>query len=731
MSKQALFINTENAEEYEKLKTDLCNYMCILRVSSFCRPADSLPKMDELYSSVRLSSENILLIGLSQYLALKGDETSLHIGWFKALTMSQNKMVVLCFQMEKTFKNIIATDLRMQNRIIFLGGYPSKRPTMTLFDFSLSTLSSANIKKGLKEYFEFQEDNCSEDSSLFSVKSENDFKNAMISIRSIQSAFELLTFTHMDLSDILREEYGTKSQWNYLLDALNRNGSFSSALKKELQLSDLSSITLDKWNDFDENKQWLLFIGIKIYGSPNTYLQNAAQKANTLQEFVRKVYRDILNINPLSNGFNNVYYQRKELVKKINSFDEIISFCKFADIKGKEKIYYLTDTNEIERNETITCLGTYEYTKKELLDILLLINPELSDYMANYFFKTPMLDQYFQDYKLQKITNRISPEFLKLVNEHAQKREFNYELPTRIEQYEKIDRTNASVYFVDALGVEFLGYILKKCDQLGLAAKVSICRSNLPTITSCNKEFLEGNEYSVKDLDKLKHDGEGDYDYQKSRFPIHIMKELEIIKDLLVKAKGKLRNNKKVIIVSDHGASRLVVINGKQYDFDVDSKGTHGGRCCAYSENIQQVEYATEENGYYVLASYDRFKGGRAASVETHGGATLEEVVVPIIELYPKNKQVDICFIEDCIAISFKKKAELKIFASESLSDPSVMIDDKFYVAEKIDTNKYLIKIHDIKKAGDYTAEIFDGNNKIESLTFKIKKEISAEKDLL
>lgn len=52
----------------------------------------------------------------------------------------------------------------------------------------------------------------------------------------------------------------------------------------------------------------------------------------------------------------------------------------------------------------------------------------------------------------------------------------------------------------------------------------------------------------------------------------------------------------------------------------------------------------TEDNGYWVLANYDMFKGGRPGTVEVHGGATLEEVCVPIIEFtrMPENINVEV-----------------------------------------------------------------------------------------
>ena len=42
------------------------------------------------------------------------------------------------------------------------------------------------------------------------------------------------------------------------------------------------------------------------------------------------------------------------------------------------------------------------------------------------------------------------------------------------------------------------------------------------------------------------------------------------------------------------------------------------------------------------LPNYDRFKGSRKANVEVHGGATLEEVTVPIIEISYLNDAVEV-----------------------------------------------------------------------------------------
>ncbi len=89
---------------------------------------------------------------------------------------------------------------------------------------------------------------------------------------------------------------------------------------------------------------------------------------------------------------------------------------------------------------------------------------------------------------------------------------------------------------------------------------------------------------------------------------------------------------KAFVITSDHGASRLAVIHKQEEPYNTDTQGLHSGRCCKEPSNVN-ISYAISENGYLVLADYGRFRGSRKANVEVHGGASLEEVLVPVITL--------------------------------------------------------------------------------------------------
>ena len=292
------------------------------------------------------------------------------------------------------------------------------------------------------------------------------------------------------------------------------------------------------------------------------------------------------------------------------------------------------------------------------------------------------------------------------------------------------------------MGVEYLGYILEKCKEYDLTPKITVCRAELPTLTVCNKDFVDVFDdagiivNNIKDLDEIKHQGVGDFNYNKTKLPLHLIKELEILDSIIKNIKAKLLSNdfSKAVIISDHGASRLAVIRENDINIDVNSKGTHGGRLCEYTDNVSEIPYAVREDDNYILANYARFKGGRAPGVEVHGGATLEELTIPIIEITLDNKEkskIEIIITTPTIYVSFRKKAAISLFSSEKLENVSVVVEGMSYDAETTGNNTFTVTMPRLKKAGTYKADVYSSNALIaEGLEFEIKKESSQENDL-
>lgn len=327
------------------------------------------------------------------------------------------------------------------------------------------------------------------------------------------------------------------------------------------------------------------------------------------------------------------------------------------------------------------------------------------------------------------------------VEYQAEKREYNSLLKTRSYYLDKADKEKAEVYFIDALGIEFLGFIQQKCYEMDLKMKADIARCELPSITSINKFFVnELQEQGVavtciREIDELKHNDNLNYDFQKTKTPIHIEKELQLISKYICESiYNKLIDGKidKAIIASDHGASRLAIIYNVENKIVAEEKGEHSGRCCLKSDISEKPTNATEENGYWCLANYEQFKGGRKHGVELHGGATIEEVAVPIIEIALKEKTIECHLLKDSkkVSYSYKKKVQLSLFVDTKSNNVQVVHDTILYDCKPTGADYvFKVEIPEIKRKGTYNIDVrVDGFIVARDITFEVKSEGASER---
>ncbi len=156
----------------------------------------------------------------------------------------------------------------------------------------------------------------------------------------------------------------------------------------------------------------------------------------------------------------------------------------------------------------------------------------------------------------------------------------------------------------------------------------------------------------------------------------------------------------------------------KEEKYDTDTSGEHSGRCCKLF-HPNDLPFAAEENGYLVLADYGRFKGSRAANVEVHGGASLEEVVVPIIELSLKDSKITVKLVDETVIVDFRTGTEIKLFFNVPVQNVSAVVNGKSYQAMQTDSNHHTVKLPDTKRAGNYPADIYSGDDLIGQILIK------------
>jgi hypothetical protein len=662
-----------------------------MHVSNFCTTDDAFPDNDALCCAISAVTQNTLLLGLGESVRLGGNESI--IGRVKDLFVS-SKVVVLCRGIREAVKTLCSDDKKfnIERRVCFLKAGTSFEVV------KFPTFLNVSAEKGIKALLRRLESGAV--NTVF-VKTALPLKN----IREVHSAYEAIQ----------------QVEPTFLLP--------SSCLSEALWAEYLADRSLEGYELF----HWRTFLKLKQEPPRDIYLKYVIDKADDFDAYKKLVFTALLDFVPNDKRFLAMYTARKALLKNVKD-NEIAEYIAETKIKDAERVYYLTDNTLSERQAIIETLDGVP----NIPNVLKYIYPALSEYLYDYSFggtKGDLLTRYFAEYKRQKLTNRLSPKFYEKVLALAVdgSRPYN-SLKTRGEVLDSLNKNNTALYWMDALGAEYIGYIQSRAKSLGLKITVHTVRANLPTITSFNSDFYDawnGIKTQTKKLDEVKHNGEQDFNYETTKLPIHLATELQIIEGFLEWSASKLTGKKvdKVILISDHGASRLAVINGQECKWEMASKGQHSGRCCPCSEADVKSEYATQENGFWVLANYDRFKGGRKASVEVHGGATLEEVVVPLIEVELFDNKITVKNTTPTTTTSFKKNAEIILFSTSPLKNVSIRVLGRQYAAEAIGNQKHKIVMGDIKKAGKYTADVFEGDNLIGQVEFEVQRESGKTND--
>ena len=738
-----LIVDVQNKQDL----TDLIDFFKVgdnqfPSVEKFCNQ-DGILKLDELYASITNNSGNVFISGITGFLKLLGEKETKNALKTMVTTSISGHVIIFTYQC-KNYLKFSDPRISESGRLLIVDGTPDNVAEICFISPSLSDAFPGSYQ-GIQKIGYVME-NCTRDSAYIATTVDKSiFSESVYHITQLNNGYDILRDRDPRTS-IVPQSFGTASEWNYVLQYMGSKGNWSSIIIDQFGSETSLSHAVSGYSTFDRMRKWLYFISLSICGAKdNEYLQLAINNASESDEFVKSVFRAILTIDRTNPNFEKLYDQRKEIVRHfMNSLPEVLEYCKVLSVKGEDAIYYLTDLTQPEKERIIAWLDMYgeKYSSEQLASILDKVYPDLANYISKFRFKNELLDNYFEQYKYQKLINRILPSFEAIVDEQSTKMDFVTALKPRTAIVDKLDTRNSRAFFFDALGVEYLGFIQKKCNEYGLSVNISCARCELPSITVCNKDFVQtltsrGCTVSdIKDLDEIKHHGEDSFDYEKEKKPIYLIRELEIIDELLQKIRASIFGGQyeKAIVISDHGASRLAVLHGSENVWSMATCGEHSGRCCRISEIDSKPDFAIEESGFWVLANYDRFKGSRRANVEVHGGASLEEVTVPIIEITQKQSNIEAFITDDSktILLGAKEHAVIRIYVGVKSNNISIKLNGQYFDAiEGADPFVYIVDLPDYTKKGMYEFEIINGSDVLAiGQRFEIKKKGMSEVNL-
>lgn len=249
------------------------------------------------------------------------------------------------------------------------------------------------------------------------------------------------------------------------------------------------------------------------------------------------------------------------------------------------------------------------------------------------------------------------------------------------------------IYVLDGVGAEYIPLIVELIKQNGY--EVDSCdyaAAHLPTITDVNKAYLSAVPYKewIVDFDKEVIHGE------LYRTTTNIRKAIDMlerqIREIISESSGK-----RIIITADHGATARArwTDTKKKYNF---LSADHEGRCCKitskndYEETADYIVYEDEINpGMPYVISLNETSLYNRPKYEDHGGATFEEVLVPVIVAVPGGEKTAISYkvLDEKLLVNGLDKRVSFIIIPEPVEAYVMEADGTKHVLTKADSLYY------------------------------------------
>lgn len=501
-------------------------------------------------------------------------------------------------------------------------------------------------------------------------------------IKKIMTYEELLQYLY-GVDGVLPSKSNSDEYYRQLLRLLKENpqNTLQSIILKKVNTLKISCDNIySLWKNSDEFERWLIQNYVLHYEQTQRYLcclmnslENLSpegfvevaytcffnQKDSTLLSERKKIIDGIGKVETIAFNERMIRYYQKfinDVVKSKTTYDlNFISFEREASLENcdnekvsnvieNEILPILTDRSQFERRLMIWLYRAGIVTIHKVGKIY----PDLVDYFEidgleiekNLY--TENLSKYFYIYRKSRLLKDKSTEYNdELVKWNADENAFySWYTDVKLEYPEVILKKQGfegNTYVFDGVGGEFLEYIVNILRKNNY--DVDYCaysKSHLPSITSVAKESYNMNCTWLHDYDK-------DVIHGQIYYPVMNMEDsIKTIKKMINKI--LLEEGDNVFAISaDHGSTvgHKIFKRDKKYNF-VDSD--HDGRCYKLKEDEHQnsttdyLSYIDDKNREWLISLNEQSLNNNSKYV-VHGGATPEEVIIPVIIAHKSNAQ--------------------------------------------------------------------------------------------
>lgn len=677
------FINVETMGMWAQVKSFLTNKSRkIIKLSDFCQNDDIAPNMNRMRKAIRLADASTMVIPLSEYLRINRPIASKTINDILHANYEHNsdgklRVYILLYRMKDILANVQLSPKETKT-ILYINEGLDCDYSLTIVQKNIELSIDGNVIDGFKKYLIYWEQNPDQPIILFTMNAIN-YSDVIFSdnVLVIISAFDLLHQVY-GMPSTLKKELGTEEQWQTLASEYSKVNNLDLAMCTLLPASQYSDSLFEYWSTYDSYRKWLLWLWARLQ-TKSEYLKLTSNIANSITEFEDNVFCSIANLLSNSN-YDKLYQERKALLNAMRIPVSPKSVNAFEQLDPISRMRCLTDRTKEEKYAILRSLSEAPdfNIAKEVLEY---VYPLAFSYLQHIGFSDVVVEEYFKAYRMGKITNKCDDGFLDIVNILAQEKgEKFWALPSRNLLVEQMYDNNTIVQFVDALGAEYVS-ALKSCfDENVYDIDVQFGHSNLPSTTENNNDFYYGKHYATPyyDLDSWKH--------SNCTYPQSIVQELDYIHEIKRIVEVLLVDNDTVLIAADHGSSRLAVLHrGVSYHANETANKYKYGRYCSdargdYSALPGCIRYDEDEKSYWVFANYDHFKQKGAPICEIHGGASLEEMIVPVICVSKKGvkkQSIELTIVTPTIKLSIDKKVFVCFKSNQNLKNAVAVVNNE------------------------------------------------------
>lgn len=723
----------------------------------FCKGSDTVPDLKALISFLDENKDkDILVPHLAEYLRI-GEATEKNSSCIYSIlnrhVHSKKRVWIPIFLAKGLFQSIVGAldEERFGHSLIEIDDTP--------VDFSATAYSKVFAKQkgivnavGIREWLSLWDDQKIKTGMSFATRQIKQITatSGDYTVKTIADPFEYIKDTLVDENAKLTQKLGTDEQWTFLIPFITPNITMGEVIPRALNMYSFDSVAIiGNWRSLPENEKWAFNLWYRLgLNKSSDYISFAVEQAHKYSDLLISLECSIIDCQDNSN-FDEWVRQREEILKKVGyrapSRIFMGKFNQIADTRVKLKI--LTGETHEERTIILELVSNAVNNGKTINDFKTLLQekyPDLLLYLKPSSYLMGEVNDYMSSYKSNKIADTFS---LQLSNAAGQIDclQFN----TRGSILYSLKKSVPLPYFLwfDGLGIEWIDMLLekiKRIDSTVVLAKAEIGTAVLPTITKVNMDKADPetiSEKKIDDLDTLSHiKDKSDCNY----FSI-IAKQFELIATIARRIVETIKShpNSEVIVTADHGMSRMAA-KGFHLTQGVNPPPkvevfNHGRYCELPSETTPISVTNTKKDGKTVaFCTHNHFTFSGYAPGEVHGGATPEELLVPILHFAKVNqhgsapKQIAYTLTSSEVFLSADGSVTLTVHTEEPANNLMVDFNGKIINGTSVDFQTWTIKIPGLSAGSDYKIHVYPNSlfSQKEETIFVKRKGMIVDDDL-